>query len=169
MKTLYMIGGPMGVGKTEVCRLLKRKLDRSVFLDGDNCWDADPFIVNDETKLMVESNICFLLNSFIRCSEYENIIFCWVMHEQRIIDDISSHLELSKCDVKRISLTCSPEELRERLEKDIESGKRQPDVIERSLERLPIYASLDTFKIDTTGIAPEDVARQIAEVKIRRQ
>lgn len=33
-------------------------------------------------------NICFLLNQFIRCSAYENIIFCWVMHEQGIIDEI---------------------------------------------------------------------------------
>ena len=41
MKTLYLVGGPMGVGKTSVCQLLKRRLDRCAFLDGDWCWDMD--------------------------------------------------------------------------------------------------------------------------------
>ena len=40
MKKLYLIGGTMGVGKTAVCQKLKVKLNNSVFLDGDWCWDA---------------------------------------------------------------------------------------------------------------------------------
>ena len=84
MKRLYLIGGTMGVGKTSVCQLLKSKTHNAVFLDGDWCWDADPFQVTDETKRMVTDNICFLLNSFLHCSAYQNIIFCWVMHEQDI-------------------------------------------------------------------------------------
>ena len=151
----------MGVGKTEVCEILKRKLDRAVFLDGDWCWDADPFIVNNETKRMVEDNICYLLNNFIRCSEYENIIFCWVMHEQSIIDGICSRLVLSECEVKKISLICSQKDLCKRLEKDILNGKRQADILERSLQRLPLYESLETIKIDTTGMDSENVAERI--------
>ena len=81
MKTLYMIGGTMGVGKTTVCQQLKQDLPNSVFLDGDWCWDASPFQVTDETKAMVTNNICYVLNNFLKCSAYENIIFCWVMHE----------------------------------------------------------------------------------------
>ena len=50
MKTLYMIGGTMGVGKTTVCQQLKQDLPNSVFLDGDWCWDANPFQVTDETN-----------------------------------------------------------------------------------------------------------------------
>ena len=50
MKNLYIVGGTMGVGKTAVCQQLKRILPNSVFLDGDWCWDADPFQVTDETK-----------------------------------------------------------------------------------------------------------------------
>lgn len=78
----------MGVGKTAVCRVLKQKLDNAVLLDGDWCRDADPFTVTDETKATVMRNISFLLEQFIRCSAYENIVFCRVMHEQRIIDEI---------------------------------------------------------------------------------
>ena len=64
MKTIYLIGGTMGVGKTTVSQQLKKVLPNSVFLDGDWCWDADPFQVIEETKAMVMRNICFLLNSF---------------------------------------------------------------------------------------------------------
>lgn len=53
MKHLYIIGGTMGVGKTTVGQLLKKQLPNSVFLDGDWCWDADPFQVTEETKAMV--------------------------------------------------------------------------------------------------------------------
>ena len=63
MKRLYLIGGPMGVGKTAVCRELQKRLDRSVFLDGDWCWDMSPFQVTSETKKMVLENIVFLLQS----------------------------------------------------------------------------------------------------------
>ncbi len=70
MKHLYIIGGTMGVGKTTVCRILKERLDRSVFLDGD--W-------------------------------------CWVMHEQSIMDEILSRLRIMECRVHRISLICTRE------------------------------------------------------------
>lgn len=71
MKRLYLIGGTMGVGKTTVCQQLKKELPNSVFLDGDWCWDADPFQVTEETKTMVLQNICYLLNSFIHCTVYD--------------------------------------------------------------------------------------------------
>lgn len=87
MKTLYLIGGTMGVGKTTVCKELKKELKNSVFLDGDWCWDADPFQVTEETKAMVLRNICYMLNSFIHCSAYDNVIFCWVMHEQSLLTE----------------------------------------------------------------------------------
>ena len=137
MKTLYMIGGTMGVGKTTVCQQLKRDLPNSVFLDGDWCWDASPFQVTEETKAMVTNNICYLLNNFLKCSAYENIIFCWVMHEQGIICSILEKLDTQSCDVKCISLIVDEANLRKRLIKDVESGIRVEDIIERSITRIP--------------------------------
>ena len=66
MKNVYIIGGAMGVGKTTVCQLLKQKLNNSVFLDGDWCWDMHPFQITDETREMVLNNICYQLNNFIQ-------------------------------------------------------------------------------------------------------
>lgn len=94
----------MGVGKTAVSQQLKLDLHNSVFLDGDWCWNARPFQVTDETKSMVLDNICFLLNNFLHCSAYENVIFWWVMHQQSIIDSITKKLDTQNCTVKCISL-----------------------------------------------------------------
>ncbi len=164
MKKLYLIGGTMGVGKTTVCQILKKKLDKAVFLDGDWCWDADPFLVNEETKEMVMDNITHLLNNFIRCSAYENIIFCWVMHEQEIIDRILSALDLRNCDVKVISLVCGEEALTKRLEKDVRHGIRQLDAIERSVGRIKLYDKLNTIKVDVSKISAEETAEIVSVI-----
>ncbi|PXX80984.1 AAA family ATPase [Dielma fastidiosa] len=164
MKKLYMIGGTMGVGKTAVCQLLKKQLNHCVFLDGDWCWDMHPFEVNEETKQMVLANIKFLLNSFIQCSVYENIIFCWVMHEQSIIDELLSAIETANCEVKVISLICREESLRERLQKDVDQGIREPEIIQRSIQRLDGYKTLNTIKLDVSDISASMAAKQIASL-----
>ena len=37
---------------------------------------------------MVLQNIVFLLRQFLACSAYQNIVFCWVMHERRIAEEL---------------------------------------------------------------------------------
>lgn len=161
MKNIYLVGGTMGVEKTATCQILKKKLPDCVFLDGDWCWDMQPFRVTSETKKMVMENIYFMLNQFIRCSAYENIIFCWVMHEQAIIDEILSKLDTENCLVHTISLICDADELRKHLQKDIDAGIRSEDVIQRSIARLGLYEKLDTEKIDVTYMTPEQAAEKI--------
>lgn len=161
MKTIYLIGGTMGVGKTTVCQCLKQMLNNSVFLDGDWCWDAHPFQVTEETKRMVLDNICYLLNNFIHCSAYEHVIFCWVMHQQEIIDEIVENLDIQHCTVKAISLICDEDTLKKRLQKDIDDGLRTADVAERSIGRMPLYRALHTVKIDTSRKSVEAVAKEI--------
>lgn len=162
MKTLYLVGGPMGVGKTSVCQLLKRRLDRCAFLDGDWCWDMDPFVVNDETKEMVLDNICFVLDRFLHCTEFENVVFCWVLHQQGIWDAILSRLDTRGWRVVRAALVAPPEALVRRLQGDIAAGRRQPDVIPRSLARLPLYEKLDVLQIDTSERSAEETAGCLA-------
>ena len=158
MKNLFLVGGTMGIGKTTTCRILEQKLNHSVFLDGDWCWDMHPFQVTEETKRMVVENICFLLNNFIRCSAYENIVFCWVIHRQAILDDILSRLDTSDCSIHANSLVCSEQALRDRLQKDVSAGIREEEVIQRSIARLPLYDKLGTDKIDVSKIGPEEAA-----------
>ena len=152
----------MGVGKTAVSQQLKMDLPNSVLLDGDWCWDASPFQVTDETKSMVMDNICYLLNNFLHCSAYENVIFCWVMHQQSIIDSIIGKLDTQDCAVKCISLIADEVNLRKRLTGDVESGIRSENVIERSVARIPMYQVLNTIKLDTNE---KTVAMIVNEIK----
>ena len=164
MKKLYLIGGTMGVGKTTVCQKLKSELNNSVFLDGDWCWDASPFRVTEETKAMVTDNICHLLNNFLHCSAYDNVIFCWGMHQQTIIDVITQNLDLTNCDVKVISLITDAKCLEERLTIDIEKGIRSADVLGRSMERIPLYQELSTIKIDTCNKSIQTIVDEIKKL-----
>ncbi|NLY46076.1 MAG: AAA family ATPase [Tissierella sp.] len=161
MKNVFFINGTMGVGKTATSRELQKLLPKCAFLDGDWCWDMNPFIVTDETKNMVEDNICYVLNNFLRCSEYENIIYCWVMHEEYIIKNILSKLNLQDIILYKISLICSEQSLVERISKDVERGIRTKDVIERSIARLSNYVLMDTIKIDVSNIDSNQAAQQI--------
>lgn len=164
MKQLYLIGGTMGVGKTTICKNLKQLLPNSVFLDGDWCWDSDPFQVTDETKEMVIDNICYLINNFIRCSAYDNIIFCWVMHEQSIIDTICNKLNVENCNVKIISLLADEKNLKSRIENDVMTGVRSIDVLDRSIARIPLYEKLNTIKINTNNKSIAQIADEITEL-----
>ena len=112
MKTVYLIGGAMGVGKTTVSQQLKKDLANSVFLDGDWCWDADPFQVTDETKEMVMDNICYLLS---------------------IVDEIVSKLDTEECRVIKISLIVDEANLRKRLLSDIANKIRTEEIMDKSI------------------------------------
>ena len=158
MKHVYLIGGPMGIGKSTICNQLNQDLDHSVFLDGDWCWNMDPFIVNQDTKNMVLDNITHCLNNFIHTPGIENIIFCWVMHKQDIIDKIIQKLDTEGVDIHLISLICEKEELIKRMLID----RRDNQTIRKSLQYLELYKDLDTQKIDVTTL---DVRKTIDKMK----
>lgn len=160
-KTLYLVGGTMGVGKTTCCQMLKSQLPACVFLDGDWCWDMHPFQVTEQTKKMVLDNICYMLNNFLACDAYETVIFCWVMHQQPIINQILSRLSLTDCKVKVISLICKEDALIQRLQKDVQAGIRKPDVITRSVARMPLYDKLNTYKIDVSNLTALEVVKEM--------
>ena len=148
----------MGIGKSTICNQLNQDLDHSVFLDGDWCWNMDPFIVNQDTKNMVLDNITHCLNNFIHTPGIENIIFCWVMHKQDIIDQIIQKLDTEGVDIHLISLICEKEELIKRMLID----RRDNQTIRKSLQYLEIYKDLDTQKIDVTTL---DVQKTIDKIK----
>ena len=164
MKTLYLIGGPMGVGKTTVSRELLHMLPHCAFLDGDWCWTMQPFTVSDETKAMVLDNITHVLTNFLRCSAYDNVVFCWVMHQQKIVDDILSRLPLEGVRVMNISLTCTPDSLMVRIRRDIDAGLRDESAVSRALSYLPLYETVHSIKLDTSVLSAAETAEQIRNI-----
>jgi broad-specificity NMP kinase len=167
MKNLIIVGGPMGVGKNSACRELLNRTDKAVWLDGDWCWTMHPWQVDSETRAMVERNIIDLLRSFLACSAYETVIFDWVLHTDALTHVILAGLRDLECRVVRVSLVCSPEELRARL---VGEG-RSPAAVDESLERLSLYCSLEAPCLDTTGLTVSQVAdrlQAIVQTGVRR-
>ena len=162
MKNLIFVNGTMGAGKTAVCRALQGRLEPCVLLDGDWCWDMRPFTVTEETKAVVVDNICAMLGNFLRCGAWENVVFCWVMQDRAIAENILRRLDLTNVNVRLFTLMVSERTLRARLETDVQAGKRERDVIERSVARLPLYERMDSEKIDTDALTPDQIAEIIA-------
>lgn len=160
MKKLIIINGTMGTGKTTICKILYKKLNNSVWLDGDWCWMMNPFKVTEENKRMAEDNITYLLNNFLENPDFEYVIFSWVMHNENIFDVLLEKLQKNEFQRYKISLVCSPEELKKRMLKD---GREEKD-IEMSLGRLKSYERMDTIKVDTTNTAVEKTVNEIVNI-----
>ena len=144
-------------------------LSPAVFLDGDWCWNMSPFMVTEETRSMVLDNIAYLLNNFLRCSAYRVVIFCWVMHTQSIVNSVLQRLDLTGTRVTLITLTASPQALEARIKNDIARKLRSPGVLERSLERLPLYADMDSRKLDVSFITAKESAQAIADMLTQKK
>lgn len=166
-RTLYIITGTMGSGKTTVSRILNQKLPSSVMLDGDWLWDAKPYIVNDVTKIMVLDNIAYVLNNFIHSGQYENMIFCWVLDEQSVYEQLLTRLDIQDVKVIPVSLIPDTSSLIAHLQKEMDEGKRDESIVERSLARLPRYYYLNRFKIKCRNKDPQAIASQILELQER--
>lgn len=160
MKKLIIINGTMGVGKTTTCKKLYKKLDNSVWLDGDWCWMMNPFCITEENKKMVEDNITYLLNNFLSNSQIEYIIFNWVIHREEIFDVLLNNLKGNEYEIYKISLICSEKELKRRMLED----NRDEELIKSSIERLKVYQSMETLKIDTTNSAFEETVTKILDI-----
>ena len=161
MKTLIFVNGPMGVGKSAVCRELLKLLTPGVYLDGDWCWNMNPFRVTDETRAMVLDNITAMLSRFLACPELEYVLFGWVMNRPEIAQTILNQLKLDGVKVFQYTLLCTEETLRYRLGQDIQAGLRGADILERGVSYLPLYASQNTIKIMTDSLPPQEIAEEI--------
>ena len=162
MKKLILIGGAMGAGKTTVCQKLKPLLAPSAFLDGDWCWDMEPFRVTDAAKAMVMDNIAAVLSNLLRCPDFESVLFCWVLPEREIAEALLARLPLEGVRVHRFTLTLTEEALVSRLRGDIARGLRGEDIIPSALDRLKRCNTAGGELLDTTRLSPDEVAEEIA-------
>ena len=92
MKTLVLLGGPMGVGKTATAQQLQKLLAPCVWLEGDWCWRMEPFDPSPANRELVLENIGFLLRNFLQSHSWGTVLFSWVLHEQGIFDRLRREL-----------------------------------------------------------------------------
>lgn len=164
MKHLLLINGTMGAGKSTVCRELNKALSNSVWLDGDWCWMADPFVVNESTKAMVMDNIQHVLRNFLLQEAYEHVLFCWVMDEEKILSEVEAGLQDIDCKITRITLRLQDETLKQHLQADIDQGIRKPGCIEQSFKRQKKYEALQSIKVDIDGLSVQDIICKIKKI-----
>ena len=158
MTKLVFIGGAPGVGKSTVCSEILNRTENAVWLDGDDLWRMQPFVVNESTKAMVERNIQFVLRSFLK-GGFAYVFFTWVLHDQAIIKRLLEALDGEQFQFLMFTLVCDGQTLSARLAQD---PGRTTDK-ELALERLRQTELLDTVKIDTFGMEPEEVAGEIIQ------
>ena len=151
----------MGVGKTEISKSLYKKLNNSVWLDGDWCWMMNPFIPNEINRKMVIENINFLLKNFLENPNIEYVIFNWVIHLEEIYDLFLNEFKEMEFDLKKFTLVCSEEELIKRVTSDFEKNGRTDRNVNDCIERLRMYQNMNTIKIDTTNIPIADTIDKI--------
>ena len=163
-RNIIIINGTMGVGKTSLCKILNKRMENSVWLDGDWCWQIQPFNPNEENKIMVEDNIRHLLLNFCKNSQIDHIIFSWVISSQTLLDRILSWFSSENYKIYVITLMASDEVLCNRIKKDISLGLRQDTILESSLEKKKLYKAMDTIKLNTSDLTLEETLNQIFEI-----
>ncbi len=130
MKDFIILNGTMGAGKSTVCAELKELLPKCGFIEGDACWTwrAD---LGEAAKEMVLRNIAFLADAYLACPDYESVLLCWVIRKRRFCRDFRA----DAAALLGASLYASfwKKALMARLERDIAQGRRQRDVVRRSL------------------------------------
>jgi hypothetical protein len=140
-----------------------------VWLDGDWCWAMNPFIVNQENKNMVEDNITYLLRNFLTNSSFDYVLFSWVIHSEEIFSQLLERLSDLRFRVVKISLISTEAALKERLLRDLKLNLRDEGTIETSLNRLQLYQSMNTNKIDTTNLSVAETADKIIGIIHKEQ
>ena len=85
------------------------------------------------------------------------------MHEQWIIDEILSHLNLENVKTHIFTLMPDKVSLNTRLQSDIDKGIRDADIVEKSLEYLLKYEKINSIKIDVSTITQKQAAKYISE------
>lgn len=155
MTKVVLLGGPTGVGKTTVLKLLEDRLPRSAILDADHVWRISQDLAVEGTRSIALSNVIGVIQGYIQAG-CEVAILSWVFARPQLYEPVIDGLSDSVDSIHQLYLIASPEALQHRLE-----NRQDSDRFDYSISRLELINQLSYPKIDTTQLSPAEVADQI--------
>ena len=162
-KTIIAIAGAMGAGKTAAAACLMEGLRRSVWLDGDWCWQQGrDWHFDAATRAMALDNICHLLKNFAQNEHFDRILFSWVLRLPETWAALEAALAGFPVRWRPVVLTCGAAELRRRI---LDRGGDEAEV-RRALSRDAACRSLPLPQLDTTRLSVEETARRILQMSV---
>jgi len=164
-KTLLLLLGPNGVGKSTIARALLNILPQTALVDSDWCRSMNPY--NRDT---VSENIYTLIKNYLLCPDIEIVIFPYGFHGDRKQRLLAVKEKLNKDSIVFktfiVILICSLEENIRRAEND----QRDDERIKRGIKNTHhFYDEFDYPKIDTTNLTVEQITENIISLLKKRR
>ena len=161
MKNLIFALGAPGVGKTATCTELAKLLPNNIFLDADSLLNSTPFIYDTEMKKLFRDNLVHVLRNYLAHPALENIIHCWTIPKEEVLQSILANLDLSSINLHIFALTCSPQAHQVRISLD-PNPRRKDTSLGSSTENLKLYKTLPIHEIDASALTPQQSAKIIS-------
>ncbi len=156
MSKLILLGGPTGVGKTTVLRLLEHKLTHAAFLDADDVWRVSNELAVETTRDIALANVITVMRGYFQAG-CELGVLSWVFARSLLYEPVIAGLEDMVESVELIYLVATPEVLERRL---AERGDLHE--VGYAVSRLRLIEALPYEKIDTSEMSTDEVADQLA-------
>ena len=165
MKTLIIITGAPGTGKTTTAKELHNILPNNAMLEGDWVRRINPWELPPETKAMYEDNVVTVLGNYLKNSQIQNVIFSACCKNSEFIKAVLARLSAHyKFNAQWYTLTC-PNATRVQRLRDDTNGEfidARIEITERDHWDTN-YDDHDSTKIDTTKLTARQVAEKIAK------
>lgn len=163
---MIVLNGPLGIGKSTTAWALHERFDRSVMLDMDYIAAIRPFNFYHPSDLTYSIETLAVLLRHHHAHGYRNFIVNWVFESEALLEQLYSYTVPLGLPVKVFRLTCTPDELEQRIRRrnlpnvewEVERGKTLLEI----LERAAVDENLGEC-IDTTTLNPEEIVDQIMD------
>ncbi len=160
MKTILLILGPNGVGKSTTAKIILEKMPHTALVDSDWCRAMNPY--NMDTVIL---NTYGLIKNYLNCIKINTVIFHYGFHGDRKkrFDTVMAKLREDGIIfvISTVILTCSLDENITRAQKDSRNDER----IKRGIENtFHYYDGYDYPKIDTMNLTAPQVAEKIIDL-----